>query len=195
MSPERHRTVAGISLVGAGAVAILGIVTAEALVPGYSTSARTISALGGTRGTQASRVVFNSAMVGSGIMTAIAAHGLHRAYGRRLLSGVVAATGAGLVGVGLFPAQTGPPHFVAAVVTFVGIGLAALVVATAVSGAFRHVSAVLGGLELLAFGLFISLGGATPVGVGGLERWAAYLGLVWATAFGGFLLAGDSNRT
>ncbi|MFB6170991.1 MAG: DUF998 domain-containing protein [Haloarculaceae archaeon] len=194
MDTDQYRAVAGASLVGAGTVSILAFSTAAALVPGYSVAQDTISALGATGGTAASRAVFNAAMVDSGALVLLAAYGLHRAYGRRLLTGVTAATGlGGFVGVGLFPAQTGLPHFVAAVIAFTGAGVAALVVAATVRGPFRYVSAVLGGLELVALALFVTLGGATALGVGGLERWVAYLGLAWAVAFGGALLS-DGTR-
>lgn len=189
METDRYRTVAGVSFVAGGAVTILGVVTAETLVPGYSTATQTISALGAARGTAASHLVFNGAMVTAGLLAVVAAYGLHRVFERRLLTAVVAVTGVGgLMGVGLFPSETGLPHFVAALLAFGGIGLSALVVATTVRGPFRYVSAVLGGVELIALGLFLSLGGSTPLGIGGLERWVAYLGLVWTVAFGGFLL-------
>jgi len=100
----------------------------------------------------------------------------------------------GLIGVGLFPAQTGLPHLVASLLTFGGLGVTALVVPGLVQGPFRGVSAVLGALELLALVLYVVLGGGTFLGVGGLERWVAYLALVWAVSFGGFLLAGDAGR-
>lgn len=195
MDADRFRVVGGVSFVGVGAVLVLGFITAEALFPGYSTANNTISALGAARGTPASRAVFNPAMVTAGILTAIAAYSLHQVYGRRLLTGVVAVTAiGGFVGVGLFPSQVGLLHFIAAMIAFVGVGLTALLVAAAVRGPFRYVSATLGVLELVALVLFVVLGGSTPLGIGGLERWVAYLGLVWVIAFGGFLLPDGPTR-
>lgn len=189
MQTDGYQTVAGVSFIAGGAVTILGFITAETLFPGYSTATQTISALGAARGTDGSRLVFNSAMVLAGLLSVVAAYGLHRVFERRLLTAVVAVTGVGgLMGVGLFPSQTGLPHFIAALLAFGGIGLSALVAATTVRGPFRYICAVLGSLELIALGLFLSLGGSTPLGIGGLERWVAYLGLVWTVAFGGFLL-------
>jgi len=43
---DRSQTIAGLALVGVGIVSTLGIITAEALYPGYSTAEQTISALG-----------------------------------------------------------------------------------------------------------------------------------------------------
>jgi len=195
MDPAQYRTVAGASFVAGGAVSILGIITAETQFPGYSTADRTISALGSSAGTPGSRAAFNGAMVVAGLLVLVAAYGLHRADGDRPLTAVLVVTGlGGLIGVGLFPAQTGLPHLVASLLTFGGLGVTALVVAGLVQGPFRGVSAVLGALELLALVLYVVLGGGTFLGVGGLERWVAYLALVWAVSFGGFLLAGDAGR-
>lgn len=194
MDPDRHRVVAGVSLVAAGALLLLGITAAEALFPGYSTSGDTISALGSDRATAGSAAVFNSVMVVAGLLAVTAAYGLHGVYGRGSLTGMLAVTGVGgFVGVGVFPAGTGLLHFVAAMIAFAGVGLTAVVVAATVRGPFRYVSAVLGVLELIALVLFVALGGSTPLGIGGLERWVAYLGLVWAVAFGGVLLADGSG--
>lgn len=194
MHAEQYRTVAGVALVGAGVVTLLAFVTAAARYPGYSVATQTISALGALGAPEASRTVFNPAMVVAGVLTVTAAYGLHRVYGRRSLTAVVAAVGVGgFVGVGLFPAGTGLPHLAAAMVAFVGTGVAALVVTATVRGPFRYVSAVLGVLELVAFGLFLTVGGSTPLGIGGLERWVAYLGVVWAIAFGGVLLPADAG--
>ncbi|MGZ0747181.1 DUF998 domain-containing protein [Haloparvum sp. AD34] len=196
MDRIRDRTLAGVSFVMVGVILLLGFVTAESQFPGYSTSTQTISALGSARGTPASRAVFNGAMVLSGGVTLVAAYGLHGVYGRRGLTALVAVTGlGGLVGVGVFPAETGLPHFLAAVIAFGGIGVTALVVAATVRGPFRYLSAGLGVLELLAFVAFVTVGGATPLGIGGLERWVAYLGIAWATAFGGFLLPRGTTAT
>lgn len=195
MDTHRFRVIGGLSLVGVGAVSILGFITAEALFPGYSTANHTISALGAARGTPASRAVFNPAMVIAGILTVIAAYSLHHVYRRGLLTGVVAVTGVGgLVGVGLFPSQAGLLHFIAAMIAFTGVGLSALIVAATVRGPFRYISAALGVLELVALVLFLTLGGSTPIGLGGLERWVAYLGLVWVIAFGGFLIPDSVPR-
>lgn len=192
MASDSARTLAGLSLIGVGVVTILGFVTAEALYPGYSAANDTISALGATGSTPASTLVFNGTMVFSGLLLSVGAYGLHRVYERRLLTGTALLTGlGGFVGVGLFPAQVGVVHFVAALFAFVGAGVTALVVATVVRGPFRYVSAVLGVLELLALVGFVFVGETNPLGVGGIERWVAYLGLGWAVAFGGFVLPSD----
>lgn len=188
MNTRTGSTVAGASLVCGAAVLVLGFVTAQSLYPGYSTATQTISALGTASAPPASQAVFNATMVVAGAVLLAAAYGVHAVYARSWLSGLFAVTSLGIAAVGVFPAHTGLPHFAAAVVAFGGVGVLALSVAAVADGAFASVSAVLGVLELLSFAGFVALGGATFLGVGGIERFVAYLAVVWATAFGGFLL-------
>ncbi|MFB6104997.1 MAG: DUF998 domain-containing protein [Halobacteriaceae archaeon] len=196
MASPRFRTVAGLSFMGAGTVLTLGFVTAAALFPGYSMAHDTISALGAAEGTAASNLVFNGAMILAGILAVVAAYALYRVSENPVFTGVVAVTAVGgYIGVGVFPAQTGLPHFLAAMIAFVGTGIAALVTALVVRGPFRSVAFVLGVAELIALLAFVALGGANPLGVGGLERWVAYLGVVWAIGFGGYLLSADAGPT
>ncbi|MFB6070360.1 MAG: DUF998 domain-containing protein [Halanaeroarchaeum sp.] len=195
MDASRNRAAAGVSLVASGTVTVLGFVTAATQYPGYSPTEQTISALGSAGAPPGSQALFNGAMVLAGLLLFAGAVALYRVGDRPLLVGLVAVTGVvGLAGVGLFPSQTGALHTVAAMAAFGGAGLTALVVAGTVAGPFRYVSAVLGGFELVALALFVVLAGDNPLGVGGLERWVAYLGLAWVLAFGGFLLPGDLDR-
>lgn len=198
MDRDRRRPAAGTALVAAGFVSILGIITAEALYPGYSTADQTVSALGAASGdagaVQPSATIFNGAMVVSGALVVVAAFCLRNLFEARALPVVVAVTGAGVAGVGLFPAQYAVPHAVAAFVAFGGSGLSALVTAAVVGGGFRYVSAALGVVTLVALAGFVALGGATPLGIGGLERWITYPAQVWVVAFGGFLLGGGAAR-
>lgn len=189
MDQARGRILAGVTLVGAGTVLLLGFVTAETLYPGYSSADQTISALGSADATRASRSVFNLAMVLAGVLTLGSAYGLHHVYRHRPLTALVGVTAmGGLVGVGVFPSQTGLPHFVAAMIAFTGVGLIALVTASIDRGPIRYLSLLFGVLELGSLALFLTVGGATPIGIGGLERWVAYLGIIWVIAFGGHLI-------
>jgi hypothetical membrane protein len=189
MDTRRARVVAGTALVTGGTVTVLGFVTAEALYPGYSAADQTISALGSADAPAASQTAFNAAMILAGVLLVGAAGGLHRVYEHRIFTAMAGVTGLGVVAVGVFPEHTGVPHVVAAFLAFGGTGLTALVAASVLNEPFRYVSAVFGSIELLAFVLFVTLGDATALGIGGLERWVAYLGLLWVTAFGGFLLS------
>jgi hypothetical membrane protein len=195
---SRYRSVAGGTLVATGAISILGIITAEALYPGYSTSGDTISALGaaGPGGAvEPSATTFNGAMIASGVLLLVAAYALHEVYAHRARTGIVTVSAQGVAGVGVFPAQYALLHTVAAFVTFAGGGLAALVVASIVSDGFRYVSVVLGVVALVALVLFVALGGTTPLGIGGLERWITYPVQIWIAAFGGYLFGRAESGT
>ncbi|QDX41263.1 DUF998 domain-containing protein [Salarchaeum sp. JOR-1] len=190
MVRNRSRAIAGGLVLAVGVLLALAFTTAEAFYPGYSTSTQTISALGSDTGTPESRLVFNSAMVVSGLLLAVAAYFLRDVYDSWVVPALAAVTGVvGFAGVGVFPSQTGAPHALAALVSFGGSGVIALAVARAESAAFQYASAVLGVAVLLTLAGFVGLGGGTPLGIGGLERWVAYLGILWAASYGGFLLA------
>lgn len=190
MDSQTARTVTGVSLVAVGLLSILGFTTAEAFYPGYSTTTQTISALGSAQAPEAAQAVFNGAMVLAGILTVVAALGIRQVVPNRFLAGLVALTGAGVVGVGVAPSDTGLPHTIAALLAFGGTGSIAVVTGRVTDDPFGTVSSVFGGLVLATLALFVFLQGATPLGIGGLERWVAYLGLVWVVAFGGYLLGG-----
>lgn len=195
---RRYATVAGLALVGTGVVSVLGIVTAEALYPGYVPRSNTISRLGTTAPGEVVRpaaTVFNGAIVVSGLLVLLAAYGFYRLDWPRWLVAVVAATGAGVAGVGLFPTQYGPIHAAVALVAFAGGGASAVGAAGVVSGPFRYVSAGLGVVALTALVLFVTVGSGNPLGVGGLERWITYPVQLWATAFGGYLLGDGAAAT
>ena len=186
----------GALLAAAGAAILLGIITAEALYPGaYSTGANEISDLGGTRPPdsvvyQPSAAIFNLSMVAVGIMVIIAAWYAHRAFGRRSVTIPIAVLGLGALGVGLFPGNTGNPHAVFAMVTFVAGGVAAISASRVASGPFRWVSTALGAVSLLTLVGYMLLGDATPMaelGIGGIERWIVYPVILWIVAFGGYL--------
>lgn len=189
---ERYRTIAGLALVSVGIASILGIITAEAFYTGYDPTTQTISALGAASGAggavQPSATIFNGAMLLSGLLTLVAAFGIHRVYDNRVLTALVTLSGLGVAGVGVFPAQYSGPHAVAALTAFGAGGISAIVAATVVRGPFRYVSAALGVVALLAMAGFVSLGGSTALGIGGLERWITYPTQIWVTAFGGYLL-------
>jgi len=197
MERARLRTIAGSSLVGVAVLLLLATTTAEAFYPDYSTTTQTISALGGPDATPTAKLVFNGTIVVCGLWLGVAAYCLHRVYGSVALTTTAGITGfGGLVGVGLFPMQTGLPHVIAAILAFGGSGVTALAAARVFRGSYRYVSAVLGVLVLVTVVLFFTLGGSTPLGVGGLERWVHYLALAWTAATGGYLLApGSSPRT
>lgn len=182
----------------AGAVILMGIITAEALYPAaYTTGGNEISDLGGTEPPEAlvlqpSATIFDVTMMVGGLLVLGAAVGLQAGLGRLSVTIAVAAVGLGALGVGVFPGNTGGIHALFAMLTFIGGGIAAIVTATVTRPPFRYLSAILGAIGLATLGSYILLGDGSPMaglGIGGLERWVAYPIVIWVIAFGGYLSA------
>ncbi len=188
--------IAGTLLFIAGSLILMGIITAEALYPAtFTTGANEISDLGGTRPPdsliyQPSATIFDVSMMVIGGLVLVASVFVQRAFGRRSVTLPLTVLGIGALGVGLFPGNTGAPHAIFAMVTFVAGGVAAISGSRIATGGFRLVSVVLGTVALATLALYLFLGDANPMGslgIGGIERWIVYPTVLWVTAFGGYL--------
>jgi hypothetical membrane protein len=189
--------IAGTLIAVAGAGILMAIITAEALYPEvYSTAANAISDLGGTEPPdsvvlQPSATIFDVSMMLVGSSVAVASWFVHRAYGRWALTVPLLILGVSALGVGLFPGDTGTPHALFAMTTFVSGGVAALCAGIVVGAGFRYLSVALGAVALLSLASYVVLGESSPLmtmGIGGLERWIVYPIVIWLIAFGGYLL-------
>jgi hypothetical membrane protein len=198
MTATRLVRAAGALLFVAGAIILMGIITAEALYPApYTTGGNEISDLGGTRPPdglvlQPSATIFNLTMIVSGLLVIAGATCLHGGLGRLSVTLAVGALGVGALGVGAFPGNTGAIHALSALLTFVSGGVAAIVTARVTQPPFRYLSAALGAISLASLFSYLLLGEATPIaalGAGGVERWVAYPIVIWATGFGAYLSA------
>ena len=189
-------TVAGVLLFAVGVIAFLGIITAEALYPGYSTSANEISDLGATRPpeslvVQPSATIFNITMMVCGVFIILAAFFLYRSFKSRAVGISTGLFGVGVLGVGIFPGNYGNVHAGLALLTFVAGAVAAILAYKVETAPFRYFSVVLGAVSLVVLVLYFILGDSHPLaglGSGGIERWVAYPILLWVTGFGGYLL-------
>ena len=188
--------IGGALLFVAGATILMGIISAEALYPGtFSTGGNEISDLGGTRPPdsvilQPSATIFDVSMALIGVLVMAGAWFVQRAFGRRSVTIPIAILGFGALGVGLFPGNTGTPHAIFAMVTFISGGVAALTTALVTRAPFRYLSFLLGAASLGTLGTYLVLGDASPMaalGIGGVERWIVYPVVLWVTAFGGYL--------
>lgn len=190
-------SIAGTSLFLAGAVAFMGIITAEALYPGYSTR-QDISDLGSTIPPnpvvhEPSSTLFNTTMMVTGLLLLVGVYFLHRAWQHRDLTIPLGVFGLAVFFVGLFPGYRMPWHGLAAMVAFISGGLTLVLSARVVSRPFAFISAALGVLSLLVLASAIVLDTASPLlvmGRGGVERWVVYPILLWILGFGGYLLGG-----
>lgn len=193
----RYLAVAGFLLFVAGAVALMGIVTAEALYPeGYSTSENAISDLGATappdsRIEKPSATVFNSAMMATGVLILVASFCIQRGHQRWAAPILIALFAIGVLGVGVFPGNHGTLHVGFAMLTFLAGGLAAIVSVTILAPPFSYLGVLLGLVALVTLLLHFALGDLSPMaglGVGGIERWVAYPLLLWTMGLGGHLM-------
>lgn len=186
---HQNRRIAGSLLFFGGVLCVLGIIVAEALYPGYSTSENYISDLG----VGPSSLIFNSSVFLLGIFAVIGAYFIQQAFDFRLFSIFAAIMGIGAMGVGLFTEDAGVIHVIFSFITFMFAGLSAIISFKLQKPPFSYYSVMLGVAALLALVLFAS-GTFLGLGKGGMERMIAYPALLWAIGFGGHLM-GYSNGT
>jgi hypothetical membrane protein len=187
---------AGALLFLAGVVVFMGIITAEALYPGYSTSANTISDLGGTPPPESlivppSAAVFDAAMIIAGLLALAGVALIQRVFRDWWVTIPLAIFAIGVLGVGIFNGTWGIVHALFALFAFVGGGVSAILSARIEDSPFREISVILGVISLITLALvFIQApGGLVAIlGIGGAERWVAYPVALWVTGFGGYLL-------
>ena len=200
---QRLPAVAGVLYSSAGFVLLMGIITAETKYPVFRryTTRQEISDLGGTRPpqalvTQPSAMIFDTTMLIAGVLLLAGAFALWRLYQHRGLTVVSALFGAGALGVGIFPGNTGP-HPIVAMIAFVFSALTAIAVFRVTSAPFRFMSLSVGLLSLVALIVGL-LGDSSPIaksiGIGGVERWVVFPMILWLAFFGGHLLASRHRR-
>ena len=193
----------GLFLFSAGAILLMGIITAEALYPAaYSTGRNEISDLGGTRPPmglvfQPSATIFNLCMMLSGLLVLLGGLSLHRSVRDWIVSAPIVVLGAAALLVGVFPGNTGTPHAISAMVAFISGGVGAVASSRAARPPFRYALLLLGAVNLAMLTSYFTLGDANPMwalGVGGAERWVAYPVILWLMGFGGYLAGRDEAQ-
>lgn len=188
--------ISGLLYFLAGAIVLMGIITAEAFYPsGYSTFKNEISDLGATRqpnsvSFEPSSTIFNIIMLLAGIMGLTASFYQHKYFKKLLFSIPVMLFGFGLVGIGIFPGNIRPYHGMAAMLTFLSGGFCAITSLKIVTPPFKYIGIAFGSIALLTWFLavFASATIISFIGIGGTERWVAYPIMLWLTGFGGYLM-------
>jgi len=184
-----NRKIAGLLLFIAGVQCVLGIIIAETLYPGYSTSENYISDLG----VGSSALIFNSSVFLLGVLVVADAYFVQRAFNSKLFSILLIITGIGAMGVGLFTEDAGVMHVIFSLITFIFAGVSAMLSYRLLKPPLSYFSIILGALSLLALILFAS-GNYLGLGKGGMERMIAYPTLLWAIGLGSHVI-GYSNKT
>lgn len=185
--------ISGLLLFIAGAIILMGIITAEIFYPaGYTTANSEISDLGATRplpvsvSYQPSASIFNATMVIGGLLILAASLILFRTGTKWYLVLFPALLGAGILGVGIFPGNNAFFHPLFALLTFISGGLAAIVSSRMTRAPFRYLLALLGVITLVF--LFLSSVFIPILGDGGTERFVAYPLIIWMIGLGGYLI-------
>ncbi len=182
MRYNNSKIVGSLLFVG-GVQAILMIIAAETLYPGYSVSENWISDLG--VGTTA--LIFNSSIFLLGVMGLVATYFIQREFDFKPFSALLAIASIGAVGVGLFSEDCGIIHTVFSLITFLFGGLSVILSYKLQKPPLSYFSVTLGAITMVAL---VLTGSRTYLGLGqgGMERMVAYLALLWVVGFGGYLI-------
>ena len=187
--PFDDRKLAGALLFICSVQCVLGMIIAETLYPGYSTSENYISDLG----LGPSAFIFNSTVFLLGVFLEAVAYFVQRAFVSRLLSVLLILTGVGAMGVGLFPENFFIIHWIASLIVFLFGALSSLISCKLSKPPLSHFSVILGVLSLSALVLFGS-GNYLGLGKGGMERMIAYPALLWGVGFGAHLIGSSPSK-
>lgn len=188
--------ISGVLYFLAGSLALMGIVTAEALYPaGYTTFNNEISDLGSTKPPniiihQPSAIIFNTSMLIVGLLSLAASIFQHLNFRKLLFTIPIVLFSIGLFGVGLFPGNISPYHGISSLLAFLAGGIAAVLSFKIVSAPFKHL-AIIFGLIGIATWIIVVFNPALIlpiIGLGGTERWVVYPVMLWITGLGGYLM-------
>lgn len=181
--------VAGSLLLLGSAQVILAIIIAESLYPGYSVH-QALSDLG----VGSTAVIFNTSVIILGLTYVLAAYSMLDTIKSKPFLAALAVSGLAVIGVGLFPENTGLPHAIFALITFLVGAATVLLSSRVVKGLLSYMFIVLGAVSFAAIILGISahyLG----LGFGGMERIATYPIFIWSIAFGSYILSSASAQS
>jgi hypothetical membrane protein len=156
----------------------------EFLYPGYSVSANYISDLG--VGPMPSSAIFTVAVIVFGLMALFAAALMRQQNKKSLIWLLLALSGIGAIGVGVFNEDHVTIHRVSAFMAFFFGNLSALYSYRMARPPVSYIFALLGLIGLSALALYggkIYLG----LGVGGMERMILYPAMFWAIGLGAYI--------
>lgn len=178
-----NKMIAGMLLFIGASVFLLGVLVAEALYPGYH-STQVVSDLG----VGPTALLFNSTVVFFGICVLAGAYLLGNTGFDRYFTLLLAGTGIGMTGVGLFPETAGAIHVAAAGLVFVSRSLCGIAAYRVFRGPWSFIPPVLGIISLAATVLLVS-GICFGLGIGGMERIIICPLIVFTLGCGGYLMS------
>lgn len=157
---------------------------AESIYPGYSVANNYISDLGVGN----TAPLFNTSVSFLGVCVVAAAYLSSAVFESKIFRVLIAVTGVGAFGVGLFPENVPVLHTFFSFITFFFAGVAAVYGSRVFPRLIAVISAVSGVISLAALFLFGS-GNYLGLGHGGMERLIVYPVLCWGLMLSGYLLA------
>lgn len=157
---------------------------AESIYPGYSVANNYISDLG----VGVAAPVFNTSVSFLGLCIVAAAYFGLPTFNSKVFAALIAVTGIGAFGVGLFPENVPVLHTVFSFITFFFAGIAAIYGVRVLSRIMGVISVVSGVVGLVALFLFAT-GNYLGLGHGGMERLIVYPVLSWGLMLSGYLFA------
>ena len=187
MNDDQNSRFSGIVLFIGVAQFFLFMLLAELMYPHYSVSTNFISDLGVGK----TAFIFNTTIEVLGIALIVSGL-LLRKFSPALLIVLILA-GIGAIGVGLFPENTGRPHFLFSLLVFLMGSIAPYFILNKVRNFMSVIWASLGTVALI-FLIFYTRGIHLGLGAGGMERMIVYPELLWGLGFGGWLFGKFSNN-
>jgi hypothetical membrane protein len=186
-------TVAGLMFIVLGAAFLTVTMLAASIAPAYDFSGGAISDLGVIDETA---LLFNVLLVVTGGLNAVGGYLLYGTHRRLWLLAPYIAGGAGAIGAGLLPLDTGGPHSLFALLGFLFFNVEAICTAAVVRGPMRAISVAAGAIGLVFVGVMIVGDGGNaaifgPIGHGGAERMIVYPVMLWLLTLGGYLIGRD----
>jgi hypothetical membrane protein len=175
------------------------LIVSEAVYPGYSVSGNYISDLGATCAGGSCTIppsssIFNASVALLGLLVLLSSYFLQRSFRWKPITGLVALTGIGALGVGVFPETAGYLHGIFSLIAFLFAGLSAVVAYRFQTSPLSYFSVVLGAITLLSLVLYVGHYYA-GLGPGGMERIVVYPVLLWGAGFGGHLMSSGGPAT
>jgi hypothetical membrane protein len=186
-------TVAGLLFIILGAAFLTVTMLAASIAPAYDFSGGAISDLGVIKETA---FLFNVLLVVIGGLNAIGGYLFYRGHRRPWLLAPYVVGGAGAIGAGLLPLDTGGVHSIFALAGFLFFNIESLGTAVVVRGPMKAISVAAGAIGLVFVGVMI-VGDAGnpaifgPIGHGGAERMIVYPVMLWLLTLGGNLIGRD----
>ena len=168
-------------------------VLSEIYYPGYNVTTNYISDLGATCVStclfvQPSSPLFNTSIAILGLLLLGCSYFLWKGFRSKPLTVFAVLSAMGTASVGIFNESFGSIHGAFSSLTFLSIGIFAVLAYRVVRPPMSYFSMIAGVVTLTAavlYGSHVYLG----LGAGGMERMIVYPVLLWSIGFGGYLMA------